>query len=360
MVEWDAGKRKRLETVFAGGRPDGPPVFGGWIASPRTLLAITGAAEAEYKTDPMKVAIDAYRKLGMDGLIAIFLSNDLDNYRCVDKDSYIKSDSGLSFEDAVRKVEEMPSAEEYERDFDFDAEYAAFRNELATMQEKCGDMLYMPAQWGAGAMASWYGEYGYENYFLIVGMRPDLGRKLMQMGGAIGRRKSLLIARAVGEGLYPKAVLLGEDICTQRGPMISTRFLKEHYAPALAYGLEPLLKVGCRPVWHSDGDVRELIPMLIDCGIQGFQGFQPECGMKIEEIIKLRTARGEKMLIFGPFAVTTELPVLNPDDIRKRVRYYAGLCRDEADFVFFTSNTINPDVPLENLTAMYDEIMKLR
>jgi uroporphyrinogen decarboxylase len=142
--------------------------------------------------------------------------------------------------------------------------------------------------------------------------------------------------------------------------MISVDFLQEHYAPALAYGLEPLLEVGCRPVWHSDGDVRPLIPMLLECGIGGFQGFQPECGMHLEELIKLRGKDGGKLLFFGPFAVTTELPVLSPDELREKVRFYAGICKDEADLVFFTSNTICPDVPLESLTAVYDEIKKYR
>jgi hypothetical protein len=37
--------------------------------------------------------------------------------------------------------------------------------------------------------------------------------------------------------------------------MISPDFLERYYAPQLRYGLEPLLEVGCRPVWHCDGDV---------------------------------------------------------------------------------------------------------
>ena len=352
-------KRQRLDTVFAGGRPDKPPVLGGWIAAPQLLLGITGLSKDDYRSDPTKVALEAYKKLEMDGIIGIFIANSVDEYRNATIDNYTKADKGIPYENVEAEVENLPEPDEIMSAFDFDKEYANFRAELIATQEKCGDIVYMPAQFGAGANASWYLDYGFENYFLLIALRPDLGAKLLRIGGATGRCRSRLIAAAVKEGLYPKAVLLGEDICTQRGPMISTRFLEEHYAPALAYGLEPLLEVGCRPVWHSDGDVRELIPMLLSCGIEGFQGFQPECGMLIEDIIKMRTRTGEKLLIFGPFAVTTELPVLSPAEIRKRVRYVADICKDEADLVFFTSNTINPDVPLENLVAMYDEIGKL-
>jgi len=353
-------KRRRLETVFAGGLPDRPPVLGGWIASPGLLLKITGRTEKDYLDDPKRVAVEAYQKLEMDGLIDIFITGSPDKYRNVDRESYFKADNGMTFEEAERAAEELPSPEEYEKNFDFAGKYAAFRDMMVSGQEKCGDMVYMQAQFGAGAFASWYAVYGYENFFLLIGLRPDLGAKLMKVGGAMGRCRSRLVAEAVGEGLYPKAALLGEDICTQRGPMISVKFLEEHYAPALAYGLEPLLEAGCRPVWHSDGDVRELIPMLLSAGIEGFQGFQPECGMRIEEIARLRTRNGGKPLIFGPLAVTTELPVFTPEQVRARVRQAVEICKDEADLVFFTSNTINPDVPLENLLAMYDEIRNIR
>jgi len=298
--------------------------------------------------------------LDVDGLINIFTTKDVDTYRFIDEHNYVKAVSDMTFEEAEAKAEGLPSPEEYEKQFDFDAEYAEYRQSIIDTQQACGDMAYMPANWNSGAKISWYGTFGYENFFLLIGLRPDLGVKLCKLGGAMGRCSGRLTAQAARDRLIPNAVLMGEDICTQRGPMISIDFMEEHYAPALAYGLEPLLEAGCKPVWHSDGDVRPMIPMLISCGIQGFQGFQPECGMRIEEIIKLRTREGNKMLIFGPFAVTTELPVLTADEIRKRVRYYADLCRDEADLVFFTANTINPDVPVENIVAMYDEIKRYR
>lgn len=246
----------------------------------------------------------------------------------------------------------MPTPEEIEACFDLDAVYGQFRQTLLDMQTRCGDMLWMPAQWSAGARVTWYGEFGYQNFFYIVGLYPDRAQKLMEIGGAQGRCQSRLIARAVQEGLYPKAILLGEDICTQRGPMISPTFLEKYYAPQLRYGLEPLLEAGCRPVWHCDGDVRPMLDMLMDAGVQGLQGFQPECGMVLDELVKRRTRDGEKLLIFGPLAVTTELPVYSPEEITARVHHAIEVCKGNAHLVLFTANTINPDVPLENIKAM--------
>lgn len=352
--------RERLETVFAGGCPDRTPILGGWIACPEHICSLTQTTLEDYWRDPIRVSIRAYEILGADGLIGVFVPSGPGQYRCVDNETYHRADTGISFDETLRRIEEMPSPERIEADFDFAAAYESFSAELKATQALCGDMVWMPAQWSAGAKVTWFFDFGYEQYFTVVGLCPDHARKLLEVGGAQGRCQSRLIARAVREGLYPHAVLLGEDICTQRGPMISPAFMEKHYAPQLRYGLTPLLEAGCKPVWHCDGDVRPLLDMLLDCGVQGFQGFQPECGMKLEQIVQKRTREGEKLLIFGPLAVTTELPVLTPAQIRPKVREAIEICRGSADLVLCTSNTINPDVPLENIRAMYEEVLSPR
>ena len=350
--------RERLETVFSGGTPDHTPILGGWIACPEHICALTGKTLDDYWRDPEGLSIEAYDSLGTDGLIDIFVPKNQTDFRCVDADTYLHAKPELSLQEALAEIEAMPDADEVEAGFDLEIEYEAFRNKLLSTQRRCGDMVYMPAQWSAGARITWYGDYGYENFFLIVGGYPEHAQKLARVGGARGHCVGLMVARAVSEGIYPHAIHLGEDICTQRGPMISPQFLFDHYAPALSHGLEPLREAGCRPVWHSDGDVREMVDMLIDCGVQGFQGFQPECGMTLEYLTQKRTREGEPLVIFGPLAVTTELPVCSPAEIRQKVSQAIDICRGTARLVIFTSNTINPDVPLANIRAMYEAVLE--
>jgi len=94
--------------------------------------------------------------------------------------------------------------------------------------------------------------------------------------------------------------------------------------------------------------------VLIDAGIQGLQGFQPECGLILDELVQRRTRDGESLVIFGPLAVTTELPVWNPRQVFAAVEQALEICRGRANLVLFTANAINPDVPLENVRAMYE------
>ncbi len=350
------GCRERLAAAFALEETDRTPVLGGWIACPEHIMRLADATEEEYWENPREVSIRAYRELGDDGLIGNFVPGGREDFRCVDRESYQRADLGIPLSEALERIDAMPCGARIEEEFDFQSEYAQFREDLLYWRDRCEPMVWMPAQWTAGARVTWYSEFGYENFFLIVGGYPERAQKLMEVGGARGHCRSRLVGRAVEESLFPKACLLGEDICTQRGPMVSPRFLKRHYIPQLAHGLEPLLEAGCKPVWHSDGDVRPLMDMLLDAGVQGFQGFQPEVGMSLELVARKRTSAGEPLLIFGPLAVTTELPRMRPEQVRRRVREAEDICRGRASLVLFTSNTINPDVPLENIIAMHEAV----
>lgn len=346
-------RRERLEAVFAGERPDRTPILGGWIAAPAHIAALAELTLDQYWEEPIDASIKAYQALGSDGLIDIFVPRHRNDFRCVDADSYQKADLNIPLSECLTMIDEMPSPEAVEQAFAFESEYEVFRESLITMQKRCGDMVWMPARWGAGAKITWYSQFGYENFFLVMGLYPARAQKLMEVGGAQGRCQSRLVARAVEEGVYPHAVLLGEDICSQQGPMVSPKFMEKHYASNLAYALQPLLDVGCKPVWHCDGDVRPILDLLLASGVEGLQGFQPECGMTLDYVVTKRTRDGRPLLIFGPLAVTTELPVLSADEVFELTRQAIETATGKADLVLFTANTINPDIPLENIRAMH-------
>ena len=99
-----------------------------------------------------------------------------------------------------------------------------------------------------------------------------------------------------------------------------------------------------------------MIDPLIAAGVRGFQGFQSECGVHLEDIVQKRTRDGEPLLIFGPLSVTTELPVWSPKQVAAAVESAIETCRGKASLVLFTANTINPDIPLDNVFAMSEAV----
>jgi hypothetical protein len=205
------------------------------------------------------------------------------------------------------------------------------------------------------AIPGW--EYGYENAMLIIGLYPDHARKYIDYGLGRGRIHAILRARAIREGLLPRAIFTGEDLCDQRGPMVSPAFLRQEYFPKVEYMLEPLLAVGARIVWHCDGNYTRLLDDVLATGVNGLQGFQRECDMDLEWIVQKRDRNGDPLLIFGPMSVTRTLPQGTPEDVHAEVEWAINTCQDQASLVFFTSNTLTPDIPLKNIRALWDTVM---
>jgi uroporphyrinogen-III decarboxylase len=58
--------------------------------------------------------------------------------------------------------------------------------------------------------------------------------------------------------------------------------------------------------------------------------------------------------------VTTTLPYGSPDDVRAGVHKAMTLARDHLSLVFFTSNTITPDIPLENVLTFWQTVRESR
>ncbi len=242
MAEKHGSQRERLETVFAGGRPDRTPILGGWIACPRHICSLAGITEEQYWQSPVASSVRAYQVLGADGLVDVFVPKGKDDFRCVDASDYNRADSGMTLEEAVAAVDAMPSPDEVEARFDFPAEYAAYRQGLVERQALCGDVVWMPANWNAGARLVWYEDFGYENFFLLLGLHPERARKLIAVGGAhrlvpgTPRR-----ARGGGRAVPPRAAVRGGHLHAARADD-----LHRVHAPVLRPGPGPRARTAAR------------------------------------------------------------------------------------------------------------------
>jgi hypothetical protein len=272
----------------------------------------------------------------------------------------IEERAAYTVDRVLESIDALPAPERLEAAFDEETAYAAFAAEHAARQAQCGDILWCEADWELIPKALWYHEYGYEGAMMTLALHPDEYRKLIRFSATRGRHRAILRARAIQEGYHPRAILSGEDLCNQRGLMVSPEFLRREYYPLLEYALEPLLAVGAKVVWHCDGNSRPVLDDILACGIGGLQGFQRECGMALKWIVDLRTRTGDPLVIFGPMSVTTTLPHGTPDEIRAEVDRAMRECRGKASLVFLTSNTIIPDTPLQSIQAFWDSALASR
>lgn len=348
--------KQRLESAFNLVNPDRPPIMGGWLAAPEHIQTLTGCSDDEYWANPFSWGVKAEQILGSDGVIDIFAPVTRGEFRIIDGQIMEERDH-MSMETVLADIDALPTCEEQLDAFDEASAYAIFIAEYRAKQAQLGNLVYCPADWDLipKAIPGW--EYGYENAMLVIGMYPDRARKFIDYGVGRGRRLAILRARAIREGILPRAIFTGEDLCDQRGPMVSPSFLRKEYFPKVEYVFEPLLEAGAKIVWHCDGNYTRLLDDVLATGVNGLQGFQRECEMDMEWIVEKRTRNGDPLLIYGPMSVTRTLPHGSAKDVRAEVEWAMNTCRDKASLIFFTSNTLVPDIPLENIQTLWETVL---
>lgn len=103
---------------------------------------------------------------------------------------------------------------------------------------------------------------GYENLMFDMADGEERLGRLIEM---IERFNVGLVERYVQAGIdwmsYP------EDLGMQRGPMISPGDFRRWIKPVYQRMVAPAREAGCVIHMHSDGDVRELVDDLMDCGM---------------------------------------------------------------------------------------------
>jgi len=196
-------------------------------------------------------------------------------------------------------------------------------------------------------------DFGYERYFCSLIEDEDFIHHYNE------RTANMYIARmekylgAVGE--YLDVVTFGDDLGNQRGPSISPdmyrRMIKPYHAKVFQWMHEhyPHLKV----FLHSCGAIKDLIPDLIDAGVQCLNPIQlSAAGMDPRE---LKQKFGSNLTFWGGGCNTAGTGTFGkPADVEREVRELMSILAPGGGFVFCSVHNIQPDVPAENIVAMFD------
>lgn len=145
---------------------------------------------------------------------------------------------------------------------------------------------------------------------------------------------------------------LGDDVGSQKGMLISPQIWRIFLKPRLAKIIEEAKKVrkDIQIFYHSDGDVQEIIPELIEIGVSILNPVQPE----VMDPVEIKNKYGDRLALWGTIGTQTTLPFGTPQDVKMAV---AKMCKEVGrggGFIISPTHSINPDVSWENIVAFYE------
>jgi len=105
-------------------------------------------------------------------------------------------------------------------------------------------------------------------------------------------------------------------------------------------------------MYHTCGDVYQLIPDFIECGLDCLQSLQPLATNM--DIKKLKMEFGKDLSFQGAMDIQKILPLGTPDEVNQMVKYACESAKAGGGYIISTSHAIQPDTPIENVAALFE------
>jgi len=143
---------------------------------------------------------------------------------------------------------------------------------------------------------------------------------------------------------------VGEDLGTQRGPMIGMDIFERHFAPKFQAHFEMAHRYGAKTMMHMCGCVERFLPRLIELGLDIQDVVQPTTPEM--DITALAEKYGEQLSFCGSMCVQSTLPHGEVADVEGEVRRRLELF-PEGGLLLGPTHAIQVGTPLENVLALY-------
>jgi len=170
----------------------------------------------------------------------------------------------------------IPSRIRAVKEFDEEKTISNIIKQEKSIQEKLGPNVLKSGYGYITFPVLSYGYYGYKNYFEAYALYPEIMERHFSVQADYAQLHNTAAAKAIIKGNLPLLHRLDHDMADSRGLLVSMKSLEKLWLPHFERSIKVVLKTGINLIWHCDGNLMELIPYLIECGIKGFQGFQYE------------------------------------------------------------------------------------
>lgn len=205
---------------------------------------------------------------------------------------------------------------------------------------------------------------GISNLFKLTWHLRGLDRMLMDIVGNVDYAEALLDrALAWNLDLVRRLAAIGVDvlgcvgdISMQTGMMMSPAVWRRLFKPREAQVVAEAKRAGIRYCYfHTDGNPTAILDDLVEIGFDMLDPVQPEAVDPAE----IKRRYGKRLTLHGVVSAQQTLPFGSVADVRAEVLQRIRTCGYDGGLIIAGNNVVQPDVPLENVLAMYDTVKEV-
>jgi 5-methyltetrahydrofolate--homocysteine methyltransferase len=160
------------------------------------------------------------------------------------------------------------------------------------------------------------------------------------------------VKRAVDEGV--DFIWPADDVAFKTGLFLPPKIMKEMWLPLLKRIIEPALNAGKPVMFHSDGKIDDIVPWLIDIGVDCIHPLDPY-GIDYTEYKK---KFGDRICLAGNIDIEFPLAHGTPEEVENDVKEHMEALKPGGGYVACSSHSIVNYIPHENFIAMINAIHK--
>jgi uroporphyrinogen decarboxylase len=191
---------------------------------------------------------------------------------------------------------------------------------------------------------------GHENALMWMAEKPDF------VGQMIADYADFVIAMcemAIEHGMEFDALWFFADLCYKNGMLFSPAtyraLIQPHHQRIAAFCREH----GWPLILHCDGDVRQLIPLLIEAGFDCIQPLEARAGNDVRE---LKPRYGDDIVLFGN--ISADAMARGGDDLEREVRTKVLAAKPGGGYIYHSDHSIPPTVSFDSYRRVIDLVRK--
>ena len=198
---------------------------------------------------------------------------------------------------------------------------------------------------------------GYGDWLMDLHRHPDFVARMMDIMADFWIRVTENALDIVGDDF--DIVFFGDDMGTQQSTLFSPEVYRKLIKPRHQRMFAALKARGdFKVVFHSCGSTSSLFEDLIEMGVDAMNPVQVNAANM--EPGWLKETFGERVAFWGGIDTQKVLPFGTPDEVRAEVRRIIDILGRGGGYVLNTVHNIQPDVPPENVVAMFEEAQSYR
>lgn len=203
-----------------------------------------------------------------------------------------------------------------------------------------------------GIMGDSYRLHGFQNFLMNIALKPKLIKTLINQVTDV----YLELNDAMFSQLKGKIDIwfFGNDFGSQNGLLFSPAMWQEFFFDSIRTLVALAHSYGLKVMMHSCGGISEIISFLIEAGVEILDPIQLTAqGMEAK---RLADDFGGKIVFHGGVDTQHVLPQGTPEEVASHASDVIHVLGQKGGYIFAPSQILGPDIPIENIMAMYGVI----